>query len=197
MWTALRLKYDEAEYFLAQVKAHTKHPRLLLFYLNAFLSSARSLTFHIQKTAASSHQTTLYHALRNELLSDELCRFFIESRNQSEKEKYLSIQLLHVIGVPNSDGDTKWTSRAGAVLYVHEDGFNYINKTLDLDWDFAHASRGASNVYQVAYRWRFLNFPSTLSQNGTGDLITTCDKYLQRLWKLIVKLIITIESKES
>jgi hypothetical protein len=64
MWSALKLKTDEAEFFCGQLRAHTRYPRMFLYYLSAYLTSARSVTFHMQKQFVAGEPEKVYEPLR-------------------------------------------------------------------------------------------------------------------------------------
>ena len=92
-WFPIYLKQDEAQFFLDELKAHQKYPKLLLFYLSAFLSSARSITFHIQNQIVpnAANGRVIYDNAVKELLGDDVSKYFINLRNTSEKQIYLPL----------------------------------------------------------------------------------------------------------
>ena len=59
-WFAINLKLDESRFFSEQIRAHQRYHKLMFFYISAFLSSARSVTFHMQKLLA--HLPDSHHA---------------------------------------------------------------------------------------------------------------------------------------
>jgi hypothetical protein len=91
----------EAEYF-ARLMFDSPDPTILGYELNAFLSSARSVTFLLQKEfAAVNGFEAWWVADRSKLGADTAARFFLELRNFSQKEGSVSI-------VGTSDESRKW-----------------------------------------------------------------------------------------
>jgi hypothetical protein len=185
-WSALRLKHEEAEYFLGQMAANTRHPKLFLFHLSAFLSSARSLTFHVQKIASNIGRMDLYEQLRQKMLSDELCRFFVNSRNQSEKESFLDLAFECIVSGNIWNGNPHEVSVANRRLRLSSEGtFDTINDALMTDWDRAFQYLGNSDAFDVRPRWYFCNAP-LVESDGTNDALDICAAYLKRLWRFLV-----------
>ncbi|AFY86585.1 hypothetical protein [Chroococcidiopsis thermalis] len=196
MWSSLKLKYDEADYFLSQLKVHVKHPKIFLFYLSAFLSSARSVTFHLQKQAASQGKTDLYRQLQRELLSDKVCQFFIDARNQTEKESYLQLSLFYMNGMPQKPGEKPaWMVRAIASITIgsNEPFFKYIDEILERDWDCAHRIYSSHGHYQEQFVWMFKGYPTGTGKAGYKKVLSACEEYLDRLWALLVKFRIQLD----
>ncbi|WP_127115492.1 hypothetical protein [Shimia sediminis] len=74
----------EAEHFALLLQG--KHPIELQYYLNAFLSAARSVTFLIQKELAHTPGFSQYwEQVQDKLRNDKAARFFLELRNFSQK----------------------------------------------------------------------------------------------------------------
>jgi hypothetical protein len=77
-------KIDEAEYFLVRLtESAGQH---FNFNLNAFLSSARSVTFYLQSSMANVDAFKDWYQQHQEKLSQDNCaRFFLDLRNVSQK----------------------------------------------------------------------------------------------------------------
>ena len=111
-WLPIYLKLDEAQFFLDELKAHQKYPKLLLFYFSAFLSSARSITFHIQNQIVPnfSNGRVIYDSIVQELLGDNISKYFISLRNISEKQIYPPLGFrLYWTSFDMDDARTVWT----------------------------------------------------------------------------------------
>lgn len=81
----------EAEHFALLL--NTKYPLEIQFYLNAFLSAARSVTFLVQKELAHTKDFSAFWSLvQAELREDPAARFFLELRNFSQKAGRVSIE---------------------------------------------------------------------------------------------------------
>ncbi len=181
MWTPLKLKIDETTYFLDQLRAHIRFPKLFLFYLSAFLSSARSVTFHMQKQF-SAKEKELYERLRTEMLNDEVCDYFVEKRNHIEKRGYPPLSLSLLVAYKNEiTGELAWYQIAGCHLFSGEidEGLEFVDEFLPRAWDGASLS---GTPERIEYEWKFPDFPSEAT-----DVTAGCEEYAQRLWRFVAK----------
>jgi hypothetical protein len=179
MWTRLKLKVDESSYFLEQMRAHVRHPRIFLFYLTAFLSSSRSVTWHLQKVFKKHGADTTYKRLREEMLADEICKYFVKLRNYIEKEGYPPLGVEFIVGYKSQTGKMVWYQKAGGAVFGAEskDDFAFLDRILKNEWDFA--SMGGIPA-QIVYRWRFGDHPE-----GRKDVVDACKDYFDRLWYFV------------
>lgn len=191
LWSSIRLKYEEAEYFLKQLNSHTREPRLFYFYLSAFVSSARSLTFHLQKKASGLDKTNIYERLRNELLSDAAGKFFINLRNSLEKEGYPELVYRQVTGIEDPDRDQLvwYAVKSGKIDPTNESNpFEQVYEVINDEWNIAHKFGGESKVYERNFRWVLLNHPNGYPPDGSIDALKAFEEYLQKLWRFLVEI---------
>jgi len=91
-------KIEEAEFFIEKLHfKDTDFPRFDLkeasFYLSAFLSAARSITFCLQASLSGLEGFQAWYERHQANLNDnELARFFLEARNLSQKVGYYPLQ---------------------------------------------------------------------------------------------------------
>lgn len=82
-------KIYEAHFFLEKINECNKNQYLeqCNYYLSAFVSSARSITFALQKCMKDvSDFNEWYKDIRILLFETKIARFFVDARNKSEKE---------------------------------------------------------------------------------------------------------------
>jgi hypothetical protein len=191
-WSPLKLKVREAQFFANQLRAHTNQPQLFLFYLSAFLSSARSISFHLQKKFAHTDKD-VYQKLSREVLQNQQAKFFKETRNFSEKEGYppLKVDLLSAT-FNHTTGNLVWRRKKSVSLFEKpddDDGLRSLNAILEDDWELIgfHKSQVA-----LAYKWTFSKYP-----DGPRDVVTTCEEFGQLLWAFLVKFRGAIEEETN
>ena len=162
-WLSVFLKLEEAEFFLKQVRAHVRVPKLLLFYLSAFLSSARATTFHIQKQICPKVPggREVYDQAKKDWLSGAISAFFVTQRNVSEKEMYipLSFKLVNT----NGGGDMAGSQPRP----VSKEQLMWLEEVLLTVWP-RHGG--------VEPKWYLEGCPS-----GPADLLEACEAYLRNL----------------
>lgn len=79
-------KLFESDFFLTKI-CGTKSPYEVIFYFNAFLSAARSVTFCLQASMNSVNGfEEWYNSVQKELSENKLAKFFHTARNESQKE---------------------------------------------------------------------------------------------------------------
>ena len=89
-------KLAETEFFLDKLLNYGNSEigyRELNFYFSAFLTSARSITFTIQKSISDNIELTKNYIREQEKLKSNMeARFFVDARNLSEKVGYYPIR---------------------------------------------------------------------------------------------------------
>lgn len=177
-WFTISFKLDEAQYFLEQIRANRRYQKLMFFYLSAFLSSARSVTFHIQELLAhlpnAAGAKKRYRELRSELLSDPISKFFIERRNVSEKKGYppVSFSLLKRHRDIETGQDI-WTEIA------HQGPLHITAR--ELDSVESSLLRGAEPIFpgqgvpvSLEPRWSWDDYPGK-----SKEVVSACEEYLE------------------
>jgi hypothetical protein len=152
MWTSLKLKVDETDFFLAQLRASRRYPRQFLFYLSAFLSSARSVTFHLQRVLSDKDPKALYRELQERLLADEVCSYFKNLRNRSEKEGYPPLTVEFLAGHRNMNtGEIVWWPKEGHynIRWDSPESMEGLDRLLRNEWSIASMDAAPAKVLYV------------------------------------------------
>jgi hypothetical protein len=191
LWSSIRLKYEESEYFLKQMNAHEREPRLYYFYLSAFISSARSLTFHLQKKAKGLKKTEIYEEVRNNLLSDDEGKYFVELRNSLEKEGYPNLIYRQQTGIKHPDREELvwYANQAGNINPSNESNpFEKVYELIKEEWNLSHQFSEESEVYEYQFRWVLLGHPHGYPPDGSIDALAACERFLKKLWRFLIEI---------
>ena len=88
-----KFKVEEAEYFLSMMKQTIDdESNNFIFNLNAFLSSARSITFFMQKQYDKKDGFKKWYSTKQEkMMEDPDLKFNVRARNQISHEKPIEI----------------------------------------------------------------------------------------------------------
>lgn len=80
-------KLEEALHFLLQMRRHYVDRKEFIYNMNAFLNSARSVTFALQKEFSQNPQFKAWYSKKQkEMRKDKLMKYFKDMRNVSVKE---------------------------------------------------------------------------------------------------------------
>ncbi len=184
LWLPVYLKLEEAKLFLDNLRTHTRFPKLVLFYSAAFLSAARSITFHIQKQIIPTFKDgkARYDELREKYLSGDSARFFVGLRNLSEKEMYLPLRFEMMEKYPDDQSDKIiYTVRASAApSSPSKHHFVWLENVLNTEW---------TSYTHTHPRWIIDDFPG-----GEKELCEACEEYLIVLQKFVEVLRQSLES---
>jgi hypothetical protein len=181
-WLPIYLKLEEAGFFLDQLGAHERFPRIVWFYLSAFLSSARSITFHIQKQIAPhfTDGTKIYTTTCEEILVNDVGKFFRDLRNRSEKEMYPALRYKIIEAGRRSDTeDLVYTLRASSLADT---------PSLDALTSFEKMVNEPAWHYRKPF-WYFEDFPG-----GPKELGESCRDFLGQLQRLVDTVRVRLEA---
>ena len=169
------------------MRTHQRYPKILFFFVSAFLSSSRSLTFNIQKFLTNTPDPAIakkrYEQLRSELLSDPISNFFKERRNVSEKEGYPPVLFsLYKRHYDSAAGRDVWTQLGPkAQIRITAKTLDYIESSL---------LRGAGPLFpgqdvpvEIVPIWEWEDYPG-----GVKEVIPACEEYLDRLSSFVAVL---------
>lgn len=79
--TSTEIKLGEAEFFLNEMKNNLHNPKILSYYVSAFVSAARSVTFFMQKEYSQTHGFGEWHTRQLEKMKqDPIWEFFNKQR---------------------------------------------------------------------------------------------------------------------
>lgn len=175
-WLPVYLKLEEARLFLGNLNTYRRFPKLTLFNLSAFLSAARSVTFHIQKQIVPSLEngSDLYERLREQFLSGKEAKFFIELRNVSEKQTYLPLSFEMMEQYPDEKtGQVTWVQRAVARgASPSKRHFGWLENVLNTEW-----------TSYTQPRWLIDDYPGK-----DKELVSACSEHLATLQRFVEAL---------
>jgi hypothetical protein len=99
-------KIKETDFFLEKIKKSTFGKEMFLgtrYYLSAFLSASRSITFSLQAAMKDIPDfEEWYEQQRNRLRQNELAKYFLEARNLSQKVGYYPLSNGHMFRDENN-----------------------------------------------------------------------------------------------
>ena len=170
----IQFKVQEARYFLNQLSNLVAKHDEFRFNLSAFLSAARS---NIQILRDKYLSKPRFQAWYDNTMSDDLLRFFRDTRDVSVHEGLVSLNkeieegVVERIDYIEESGGT-YTVRASATGEASE----YFRPIVAIPMDSKLHIR--TNFY-----WKFDDFPDDIDHKN--DVIDLCNKYLERIEKLI------------
>jgi len=195
-WFAINFKLDEARYFFDQIRANNRYPKLMFYYISAFLSSARSVTFHIQKMLAYLPDAVTakqrYEHLRDQLLSDPIAKYFIDRRDVSEKEGHppVSFSLLKRHRNEQTQEDV-WTQLAHlGPMHITARELDYAESSLLRGGEPIFPGQGVPVSIEPVWTWD--DYPG-----GSKEVVKACEDYLERLSFFVAKLREAISSSQD
>src|SRR5208282_4110670 len=188
LWFPIGLKLEEARFFLDQLKSQCRNPKQVLFSLSAFVSSARSVVFHIKKQLRISKSQKLlkkiYDDTETELLSDEFSKYFIGLRDSSVHEMYVKLAF-HLVE-PRKEG-----GKEHLVLHASKPPAAPSEKHLSWLEEILKVEIHGGSFTQA--QWVLPDFPGP----GMTHLLYACEEYLQRLNAFVSALRESIDSIEA
>jgi hypothetical protein len=164
----------EAEHFALLLKG--KRSPEIQFYLNAFLSAARSVTFLIQKELRHTEGfDTYWQNVQNELRSDDCARFFLELRNFSQKAGRVNLVGCGGVSIPKIYVFPESLGEAPFMLYFFADGQVTVPSEAKLDdvvvACLKHTAKLAKLVIRTLDRFPYDTCPCrACSQEGARHL---------------------------
>lgn len=178
MFEALKLKLEETSFFAGQLAAYTRHPKIFLFHLSAFLTSARAVTLHLQAQFDVAKKEP-YISLREELLTDETAKFLLDTRNRVAHKGYPSLAIAQIVleKAPET-GEIVHTMLASRPLEGAK-GLAELEEMQRHDWD----DRGNFHPpIQIEYAWLFADLPG-----GDQEVGEVCRAFADRLWHFVYR----------
>jgi hypothetical protein len=105
-------KLKETDFFLEKIKESTRGKEMFLgtrYYLSAFLSAARSITFALQAAMKDIPDfEEWYEQHQNKLKQNDLARYFLEVRNLSQKIGYYPLTSGHMFRDKNNQRQVQY-----------------------------------------------------------------------------------------
>ena len=164
---------------------------MFCYYLSAFISSARSLTFHLQKKASRLQETGIYKRVCVDLLSDKEGKYFIKLRNLLEKEGYPQLFYRQQTGIkqPGKDQLVWYANRQGMIDSSNEiNPFESVYSLINEEWNLSHQFGKEFEEYDYQFRWVLLGHPQGHPPDGSIDALAACERYLNKLWRFLIEI---------
>jgi hypothetical protein len=186
-------KLEEALYFLLQMRRYYVDRKEFIYNMNAFLNSARNVTFALQKEFSHDpYFEAWYSKKQKEMREDKLMKYFIDMRNVSVKEATpehsLSLKVAYVI--PDE--------RKEAIGYVER---RISGDERDSDSILILPTRDKTGMhtkpkivkptYSLVTFWEFEKAPEGYEGK---DILVLCVTYYHKLEQLIAEAERTIRS---
>lgn len=178
-------KLEEASYFLLQMKRYYTDRKEFIYNMNAFLNSARNVTFSLRtEFAGNLHFETWYSKKQKEMSKDKLMRYFVDMRNISLKEKTpehsLSLKVVYVIPLEREvighverkiSGDERDSDSRLILPTYDETGMHSKPKIIE-------------PTYSLVTFWEFEKSPEGYQGK---DILGLCVTYYHKLERLIAE----------
>jgi hypothetical protein len=178
-------KLEEALYFVLQMRRSYVDRTDFVHNMNAFLNSARNVTFVLQEDFA--HMPSLkawYLEKRKEMERDKLMKFFIKMRNVSLKERTpkhsLSIKWAYIIP-KNERTDIFGYSESKVAGEQKDTEARLVMPTFD-EAGMHSKPKFIEPVYSLVTLWEFDKTPEGYEGN---DILGLCVEYYHKLERLI------------
>lgn len=169
-------RYEEAEYFLEQMRKNSLGGKVFIYNLDAFLNAARSITFVLKKEFSTNPKFSAWYATKEEeMRKDDLMKFFVEMRNVSVKEYSPKTQTVTTLDVT----ETISISESVSITLVHPDGTKEEFGTKPSA--MAQAGPPISNPVATIHCDYFF------VQKTDNDVVTLCEMYLEKLSLLVMQ----------
>jgi hypothetical protein len=188
-------KLKEARYFIKKMVQTQKRPDEFRYNLDAFINSARSITWVLQKQNAKNPKFIgWYEKKRQEMQGDELLRFMVKARNVSVKEEVLNPDsLTHIRHIYIEQVPKGWSfviTRRGEPVWV-----KYPNTQNEIR---IHANEYDEEV-TIYYFFDKPKSPKTFFNTNIErfDVIRLCKLYLGYLEDIVKEAHTIIESASN
>ena len=173
-----KFKLDEARFFYEQMKLNLQDRTLFLYFLDAFLSAARAVTWVFQNASGKIEDSILewYDSKVIEWNKDAIMRFFIETRNISVKEHAPKMRTTAAVSF---SGNTSIRD-SFAVEKISPDGsVQQVRSSLPKATEETKEKQETAHKKPTIIRYSFNELPIGFSEDP--DVVTLCRRYLDML----------------
>ena len=172
-------KLEAAAYHLEQMTKNLNDSKIFSYYLDAFLSSSRSVTFALKKEFSKNAKLMAWYIEKqNEMRKDPLMSFFVQMRNVTVKEgtpdkkTEASINLFSTLTI--SDSVSIKLTRANGTEEYYESPQNMKTPVVN-----------EKDPVQIT-KYYFLEYPER-------DIVSLCSEYGSKLTELVEEAIKVLE----
>ncbi len=169
-----RQKFSEAAYFYNGMLAHRTNPVVFPYYLSAFVSALRSVTFYLQKQYA--HRPAFgpwYAAKQQEMRADPVLRMLVEKRNMALKEEPFDLHFKQGWKMPDKYGGVITTTFLGVREEAQRDG--RVRTFLQVEKD------GPEEEVETEISWHF-------TDDDPLDVMNHCYEGLEKMDAMLKEL---------
>jgi hypothetical protein len=177
-------KLEEASYFLSQMRRSYVDVKEFIFNMNAFLSSARSVTLVLQKEFEHNPDFEAWYSKKQkEMKEDKIMDFFVKNRDVSIHEEGMprfrgSVKTMYAIPHPKDNkkqiyvrAETKVSRDAkGTASYLVSPYSSITGKTM------------YKPIYSIVESWEFETGPEGYQGK---DILWLCGMYYGKLEQLL------------
>ena len=169
-----RQKFSEAAYFYNGMLPHRTNPVVFPFYLSAFVSALRSVTFYMQKQYA--HEAAFgpwYEAKQEEMRADPVLKMLVEKRNLALHQEPFDLHFRQGWKMPERFGGVITTTFLSVREEAQPDG--RIRTFLQVEKD------GPEEEVETQISWHF-------TEDDPRDVMQHCYAGLEKLDALLKEL---------
>ncbi len=169
-----RQKFSEAAYFYNGMLPHRTNPVVFPYYLSAFVSAFRSVTFYLQKQYAHEPAfTAWYETKQQEMRTDPLLKMLVEKRNMAVKQEPFDLCFKQGWKMPDRSGGVITTTFLSVREEAQPDG--RIRTFLQVEKD------GPEEEVETQISWHF-------TDDDQKDVMQHCYGGLEKMGALLKEL---------
>ena len=188
-----RFKLEEAKFFYEQMKLNFQDRTKFLYYLDAFLCSARSVTLVFQKARGKADDLMKwYNSKVEEWKNNKIINLFRELRNVSVHENVPETGTTSVITISSN---AILTSAKAVIERISPDGKIERSETLPQMRTKQIKKEEHAPIKPQIVRYFFHELPNWFDENP--DVMLLCRKYLDELDKFVTEAKERCERKEE
>ena len=169
-----RQKFSEAAYFYNGMLAHRTNSVVFPYYLSAFVSALRSVTFYLQKQYA--HEAAFgpwYESKQEEMRADPVLKLLVEKRNLALHQEPFDLHFKQGFKMPEKYGGVITTNHL--MIREETDPTGQIKMSLKVGED------GPEEPVEPQISWHF-------AEDDPRDVMQHCYEGLQKLDAMLKEL---------
>lgn len=169
-----RQKFSEAAYFYNGMLAHRTNSVIFPYYLSAFVSALRSVTFYLQKQYA--HEPAFaawYEAKQQEMRADPVLRMLVEKRNTVLHQEPFELHFKQGFEMPEKYG--------GVITTTHLEIREETDATGQIKMSLKVGEDGTPEEVEPQISWHF-------SEDDPKDVMNHCYEGLEKMDVMLKEL---------
>jgi len=166
-------KLEEAKYFLTKMNESIDDRVIFKFNLSAFLSASRSVTFYLQTEYANNPKFIKWYTKKQEeMMADDLFKFFNEKRRTVIHIKMIEVRGHHEITLHESIGISD-----SVIIELRDENGN-LKQTGTYTSEPKTSPQEKSDETKITHKWFFTDF-------NEAEIIPFCSKYIESLQAIV------------